>query len=210
MAKTTGNSRSRGRVRPPPPDDAASRRFPRDGTQFRTLDQGGPQIESFVQRYYSDWADSLDPADRDVAWRYKDRGYAMVNDELRGIGILGMKPQVDRMVEALDRVIDSSAVPYNVVVYRGVHKDLGLDSRGYMSTTLNPNFGRRFAKDWGENGVMLKIKVRQGARAAAMDLISDREEGELLLPRDSKFKNVTPPRWDPELGVNVIEAELDD
>lgn len=135
---------------------------------------------------------------------YKDIGYDNINSTLRGIdkGLSQEKiKSVKKYVSDIDKAINKTVIPDDVVVYRGVRNqeyEIGkiYNDKAFMSTSLSEKTGNTFLDDFakpGDTKSLLEIKVKKGYNGVWMDDFDIREdtgmkEYELLLKRNTKLK----------------------
>ena len=144
------------------------------------------------------WSKKFDYQTLEAMAKYTDAGYRWINQQLRhGEGRLD--PETAKDVDSLDRILNASSLPDDLVVYRGFRNDAISNSlktlpgtivsdKGYISTTLDVGLAAAYAK--GE--LVAEIHLPKGYKAAYVDRISaSYGEREVLLPRGSRFKVVS-------------------
>ncbi len=102
-------------------------------------------------------------------------------------------PWLKQEIDDLDKSISLSLAPSECTVFRGVDNDVMKNvkigdvyiDKGFMSTSFNLSVSRDFA---GEQGSLLKIRIKHGTKALYADPISDLDQKEVILARNSKLK----------------------
>lgn len=119
-------------------------------------------------------------------------------------------------VKTLDRLFDKKEVraPMNYSVFRGasgkLEKGKHYTFKGFMSTSRDPNVADNFSAD-EKDSVLIKINVKKGQRILDLDNahpdLSNSDEGEHLLPRNTKLKIIGGPEF-LNTGRQVFHAEI--
>lgn len=92
-------------------------------------------------------------------------------------------PHTRAQVRDIQRVLKRSHAPEDLTVYRVVPADATATDRAFLSTTTDPEFARRFQKQFGGRPTrILKIDVKAGSRALFINNTFEREV--LLLGED--------------------------
>lgn len=123
---------------------------------------------------------------------YQGHGYKAINTALRGAGKIS--PKLQDTIKHLDNAVKSSIVKHALTVYRGVSATKTFNPemfvagktvtlKGFTSTTMNSKTAEDFVSG-SKKAVRFEIEVPKGAHA--LEIKS--QEGELILPRDAKFK----------------------
>ncbi|MFI0775319.1 ADP-ribosyltransferase, partial [Streptomyces sp. NPDC021212] len=149
--------------------------------------------EAYGNAYWNDFLDDLDPDAHNALHLYSDFYYTQTNGPLRQG--LDVHPNVQKIVDDIDRVMGSRPVPEPIMVVRGTnvsHLDLRsplemqgnvYDDLGYTSTSL----GKDSAMDW--KPVQMHLRVPKDTPALWIDHISaNKGERELLLARGTEYK----------------------
>lgn len=143
---------------------------------------------------------------------YTETGHERINYGLRYPGWAGQEP--DRRVKAIDRAFDMFGVEITkpVTVLRGIpaggielDEGMEFEDKAFVSTTTSKTIAQRFASGFRQSGggVVLRINVPAGSRVLA----GRGSEGELILPRGSRFR-VRAKRGPTGLG-RPAEVEVD-
>lgn len=153
---------------------------------------------------FGPWADSLARPQRDAVRAYKGPAYRRLNAGLREGDAAVVSGE---LVRRLDEALALCIVPEPVVVWRGFADpairdalDAGADLIGdvdvddaYLSTSLLPAVMERYlSRSDPDDQVRGRIVVPAGAHAVvyagAPDLLDERDEFELLLPRATRLQ----------------------
>lgn len=140
---------------------------------------------------------------------YTEWGSAEINDALREAG------KLTREGMALDAIMQRARLPKELLVWRGIggeaarllrSADLSPGDRfsdpGFLSSTLEQDLAERRSVG---GGIVLKIRLRAGARALNVSYISEAEyEAEVLVVRDQTLRVIG---WDPSKGVLEVETD---
>ncbi|WP_328413981.1 protein phosphatase [Streptomyces violaceus] len=158
-----------------------------------TSDEAG---KAYGDTYWNDFLDNLDSKPMGALERYSSFYYKSINGQLRNIDV-PLKPQVQELVDDMDRVMGGRPVPEDVMVVRGTEYDhvlkevnslLDMEGRtftddGFTSTSL----GKTAAFD--HQPMIMHLRVPKGTPALWIDHISlNKGERELLLARGSQYK----------------------
>lgn len=188
---------------------------------FSSPGGGGPSASREWEGKASEgWSKSLSSDERDAIQSYTSSGYHEINESLRSGG------KKDPRVKDLDSAIGKSTIPEDVVVYRGGAIDQRFAKAGsvvqdkaFVSTSLQsyyaesyghrlPTETRRKLTEQGKEVAIWKINVKKGSKGAVLGKESSNlGEGEVMLPRGSKFK-VTKVERRPYPQPAIIHAEL--
>lgn len=118
----------------------------------------------------------VSPAQREALQDYvavSDR----FNNCLRDPARLAYDPRTRAQIREIRRVLKRSRAPEDLVVYRLMPPGASLD-RAFLSTTLDPEFARRFRSAHGGRGTIVRIRVPAGSPAL---FINNTHEREVLL-----------------------------
>lgn len=142
-------------------------------------------------------ANRLTDNERQALSTWTSASYSGINEYARG-------PDADQYatIQRLDTAIAKSTAPRDMTVFRGLNEDrmLGLkpgdtfSDRGFVATSSRQDVGENFAQSAGEKhygfenaGALVRIIVPKGSHALPV-VGQAGDEGEVLLPRGSKFK----------------------
>ena len=181
-------------------------RFGHNTENYREFDDP-MRADAAMTSMYQGWANSLTDEEKNAVRGYQQQTFGLVNDTLRG-----HRPDDDKTPFArqesqkLDTALDSADVPYNVTTYRGmVNPGLSVGAEftdlGYGSTTLAPAIARARAQAHGDQGVVARIKVPQGAKGAYVETVTPIDQAELLLHRGTRYRVIG-------TGDGVIDLEV--
>ncbi|MER7405598.1 ADP-ribosyltransferase, partial [Streptomyces sp. NPDC000070] len=152
--------------------------------------------KEYGDAYWNDFLDNLDPKAKGALERYSSFYYKNINGQLRDVDV-PLKPQVQSLVDDMDRVMGGRPVPEDIMVVRGTEYDhvlkevdsvLDMEGRtftddGFTSTSL----GKTAAFD--HQPMIMHLRVPKGTPALWIDHISlNKGERELLLARGSQYK----------------------
>jgi hypothetical protein len=152
--------------------------------------------KAYGDAYWNDFLDNLDPKAKGALERYSSFYYKTINGQLRNTAV-PLQRSVQDLVDNMDRVMGSRAVPEDVMVVRGTGYDHLLDDvdtlsdlegtivkdEGFTSTSL----GKTAAFD--HEPMIMHMRVPQGTPALWIDHISlNKGERELLLARGTDVK----------------------
>ncbi|MYS95244.1 MULTISPECIES: ADP-ribosyltransferase, partial [Streptomyces] len=158
-----------------------------------TSDEAG---KKYGDAHWNDFLDNLDPKAKGALERYSSFYYKNINGQLRDVDV-PLKPQVQNLVDDMDRVMGGRPVPEDIMVVRGTEYDhvlkevdsvLDMEGRtftddGFTSTSL----GKTAAFD--HQPMIMHLRVPKGTPALWIDHISlNKGERELLLARGSQYK----------------------
>lgn len=156
---------------------------------------------------YSEWADSLTDSEKQACsnyWqgtdRHKEFNTFVRSYEGRAYGIRGEK--MEAAMREMDSLISKGRIDQDQVLYRATQlpgiktvKDLEslvggtITDRGYMATTNDLAYAKRFSQVKGGKSWILEIQVKKGSSVANLDFLNPRMgEGEYLLPRNSSLR----------------------
>ncbi|MDQ1045584.1 ADP-ribosyltransferase [Streptomyces sp. V4I2] len=152
--------------------------------------------KAYGDAYWNDFLDNLDPKAKGALERYSSFYYQHINGQLRNTAVPLERPVQD-LVDNMDRVMGSRAVPEDIMVVRGTAYDHLLDDvdtlfdlqgrtvkdEGFTSTSL----GKTAAFDY--KPMIMHMRVPKGTPALWIDHISvNKGERELLLARGTDIK----------------------
>lgn len=179
--------------------------------------QDGAEADKWLKRVFGDWAASLTEPEREAVYKYKQEDYEEINAALRNP--VQMNEAIETAVDDLDLALSRMRLPESIVVYRGfdgshllpaietLAGDI-IEEHAYVSTTLLRRVAEGFCAS-ADEAVLAQTIVpggtHVGAFVGAPDLIDERHEYEILLPR-STFLRINDVDHD---GVNpVIDMEV--
>ncbi|MFI2432189.1 ADP-ribosyltransferase [Streptomyces sp. NPDC018693] len=154
--------------------------------------------KAYGDAYWNGFLDNLDPKAKGALQKYSDFYYQTINGQLRDTHV-PLKPEVQDLVDDMDRVMGARPVPEDIMVVRGTGFDHILDEpdidslldmegrtftdEGFTSTSL----GKNAAFDY--KPMIMHLRVPQGTPALWIDHISvNKGERELLLARGTEYK----------------------
>lgn len=153
---------------------------------------------AWAREHFLAWRTALDEREIAAVHNYKGGAHAVVNDCLRGRTEDAVdRARAEEIVPHLDRALARQRLPHAVIAYRHVGAE-GLPGRwerlvgqiitdaGYSSTSLLPEYPEQLGNARG--GVILELLVPAGVFAACPDLVRQRHEHELLLPRGTRIR----------------------
>ena len=178
------------------------------GWKYLSKKNRGPKDYASVSTYRAEFESSLSDDQKASFIYYSNSGYAYMNKALRQGG-----PRQEHITKAIDSIteaLNGASFPEDRTAYRfGSHRmrevvenaregDL-IEDYGFMSTTTSPH-------DWeiSPTGVILSVKIPQGAKAAAIPT-SFPEEEEILLQRGTKMRILSKAEQD---GALFLEVEV--
>lgn len=157
--------------------------------------------------------------ERSAVSDYSGSSFTFINNFLRENFSLTKKELSEtshgaaKKVLALDSYLDKCSFPEDGVVYRGIRADCAkvmksllfegskFMERGFMSTSAS----EEFSDNWKHDGLMLKINVKKGARAAAIAKYSQHPgEKEVLFARNYIFHVKS---YDPKNRTAEVDLE---
>lgn len=172
------------------------------------------------------WSEQERQQSAKAAWDYKREGLdRRVNEFLRGNRAGG--PDVDETIEGLDRMMDASVLPEDVVAYRGVRSPqlifgsawnntnvtgMEWDEAAYASTSVDPKVAEDFA---GFGGTIMRVTFRKGSKAVRMSDMRDpskvqtttEREAEILGARGLRRRIVADHGFDAS-GRRIVDVEV--
>lgn len=156
---------------------------------------------------------------------YSHSGYAKVHGFLQGNKLNDEDKNIaERMIKNLDSALSKSSLKDNLTVYRGMYnvkniRDMGKEGIGkeinmssYWSTSPSISTAEEFTHESSSgSGVLFEIKLKKGQKALNGKVNGNKEEPELILPKNQKYKiidfkpkgNGKPPTY----VLEVIEKE---
>lgn len=167
-----------------------------------------------LDRHYQSWTDALDDRQREAIRSYTHIHYTLVNAYLRGwdCDALGDRLVVSRteaLVEALDEVAAGCALPFPLIVHRGVKGSMFSDPAalagmtlhdpGFLSVSLDRQTARKFSRRYHEHdyrhqlpAALMEIELPAGYPALYLGadpylVPGGLEERELILARGSSL-----------------------
>jgi hypothetical protein len=192
----------------------------RVGGYFNDLEEANGWARSF----YGSWVEGLSPQEYSALYEYKKEGFRSLNRGLRDHdGDLSMLPTEDRRrAEGLDKALEKTPpLERPVVVYRGRLPDAVLEAfeAGEEETLIDQVFGdpaytstslcSAIAREYGGSSrfpdSVGKITLPQGTKAGCVDAVFDRDQSEMLLPREARVRIDKAYR---KGGVYWIEGQL--
>lgn len=127
-----------------------------------------------------------------IKFSYVQFGHFEVNEALRsGSGLS------KNYLDSIDAISRENTLEDSVTVYRGVPRNAakpylesikrgeGMSDAALLSTSLDPRVAQNFAS---KDGYVFAMKLPKGQKC--LDLSKDGNEGEILLPRDTKLENI--------------------
>lgn len=217
-------------TKPEPPKSAKKSTRTRPATRQAALDAAPVKLSSFGS-HFERGPDGLDSGAVNF---YRGHGYIEVNAYLREGRTTSVDKLGERSVEAIDKVMDHSALTHDIQVHRGVgglgmfgpagtsgKSLLGMEytEPAYASTTADPNVAREFfaGENYGDRGAILNIRVPRGTKAIQLSGLGPKprhdweyprppeHEAELLLQRGLTYR-ITGDRI--VNGVRHLDAEV--
>lgn len=181
--------------------------------------KNGNEAEKDLAPSSSQWAE--DPSD--YFGNRAVKAYAGTSDSFRINDCLRKNcgdAQLTAKADALAEVLDKTAFPKDVEVYRSINvktdaekaalmanfqANLGksFTDNAFVSTTANAKYADEWAKKFGGNVINVKVKVPKGAKAAYLpkDVVG-KQEWEVLVQRGAKYKVVS-------IEGNNVQLELE-
>lgn len=159
------------------------------------------EIRKYGEEISIDWRMSLKQEQRKAVKEYTNNGFNMINRSLRGNLYEDDFPadieKAKQFIPNIDSALETSKLPDDIVVYRGVNKDVfdGYDpndlidsvyiDKGFVSTSLynKTTFSK---KDY-----QFEINIPAGSKGAYLGSLSvydHQNELEVLFPRGSRFQ----------------------
>lgn len=149
---------------------------------------------------YREWQSDLTPEEAEALRSYQAAGYHDINATLRGFGDVDVSDEV----RAIDSALARAVLPSDVTVYRAAVSEAFpagdltgavITDAGYVSTTVDPVIGQKFASfvvDAGNTPVLVEMRLPAGTHAGYLDgLLADLGERELLLARNASFRVIS-------------------
>jgi hypothetical protein len=180
--------------------------------------------DGWARRFYGAWVASLSSEEYSALVEYKREGFRSLNRGLRDHdGDLSMLPPEDRLrAEGLDAALEKApTLDRPVVAYRGRLPDAVLEAfedgeedtligqvfgdLAYASTSLRNAIAREYGGSSRFPESVGKITLPKGTQAGCVDVVLDKGQSELLLPRGARFRIDKAYR---EGGVYRIEGHL--
>ena len=169
------------------------------------------------QQVNNGYDSNSNPSSRGAMGWYLQDGHSTINDALRDPQI-STKGIEDKITQIDTAIADAPVLDNPTLVYRGVaNKGMGgsiffkqlkvgdtFQDSGYVSTTLDPRIGSKFAGSDASGGIVLQYHLPKGTKGLFPNAFMDGQywnESEFLLPRNSKFK-VT------QIRVKIIDVEI--
>lgn len=159
------------------------------------------EANAWQEKHYGEWTNTVPQEQRRAAESYSGNMYRSVNGLLRDPGNPSHrmnKVRAESITKAMDAMLDSApGLPEDTTLYRGVFGDFAdtirglrpgdeIHDKGFVSTTPAESHSREnFLKD---NGALIQIHAPKGAKALPMYRFSPKQEGEMVLPRNSRFR----------------------
>lgn len=158
---------------------------------------GAEEARKWLVEVFTDWEQSLTQPEREAIYDYKQDNYGVINEALRN-----HEPLIDRVelqIEDLDLALSRLKLPEPIIVYRGfqgTHLMPELESLvgniieedAYLSTSLLRYIAEDFC-EVADDAALAEIMVPGGTNVAAFagapDLVDERFEYEILLPRST-------------------------
>ena len=180
--------------------------------------------DRWARRFYGAWVEGLSSEEHSALDEYKREGFRSLNRGLRDHdGDLSMLPPEDRRrAEGLDAALKKTPpLERPVVVYRGRLPDAVLEAfeAGEEEALVDQVFGdpaytstslcRGIAGEYGGSSrfpdSVGRITLPRGTKAGCVDAVFDKDQCELLLPRETKVRIDKAYR---EGGIYWIEGRL--
>ena len=180
--------------------------------------------DSWARRFYEGWVGDLSPEEYSALEEYKMEGFRSLNRFLRDHdGDPSMLPPRERLrAEGLDAALQKAPIlDRPVVVYRGRLPDAVLEAfdegeeetlvdqvfgdLAYTSTSLSSGIAREYGGSSRFPDSVGKITLPRGTRAGYVDAVWDKDQCELLLPREARVRIDRAYR---EGAVYCIEGQL--
>lgn len=175
-------------------------------------------MDKWGKENFTKWKDGLDQAEKKALLQYAGPMFFDSNSALRSGESVPEKWK--ESVEALDRAIDKSTIPEDIVSYRGLWLDgkeqskkfiekfvpgAVLSDPGFMSTSINREIASDFGGEQLGSGIVIELRIPKGTKGAYMDVLPENakhfKQNEVLLGRGTKFKVVSV-----EKGKAVVEV----
>lgn len=182
------------------------------------------EADGWARRFYETWVEGLSPEEYSALDEYKREGFRSLNRGLRDHdGELSMLPPEDRLkAEGLDAALNKTPpLERPVVVYRGRLPDAVLEAfeageeetlvdqvfgdPAYTSTSLGSGIAREYGGSSRFPESVGKITLPRGTKAGYVDVVFDKGQSELLLPRGARVRIDKAYR---QSGVYRIEGQL--
>ena len=190
-----------------------------------SLDEFEPgAVGDWARRLYGSWVEGLSFEEYSALYEYKKEGFRSLNRALRDHdGDLSLLPPEDRLrAEGLDAALEKApAFEKPVVVYRGRLPDAVLEAfeageeetlpgqvfgdPAYTSTSLYSGIARAYSGSSRFPDSVGRITLPPGTKAGCVDVVFDKGQHELLLPRGAGFRIDSAYR---DGGVYRIEGRL--
>lgn len=164
------------------------------GKTFRDFNQA----QSWGEKHYDDFADTLSREEEQSLMNYKGKRYEKINGYLRhGEESLpqnipdAMLNSIKQDVSNIDKVLKKTNLVEDIVVYKGgsfldVKKGNVIIDKGFTSTTLDRTQGKYYSDIRGGN-TLNRISIPKGSKALFLDSVHNTGEVEMLLPRNGRF-----------------------
>ncbi len=165
------------------------------------------EADGWARRFYGSWVEKLSTEEYSALHEYKKEGFRSLNRGLRDHdGDLSMLPPEDRRrAEGLDAALEKAPpLERPVIVYRGRLPDAVLEAfeageeetlldqvfgdPAYTSTSLGSGIAREYGGSSRFPDSVGKITLPPGTKAGCVDIVFDKGQSELLLPREAKFR----------------------
>jgi ADP-ribosyltransferase exoenzyme len=180
--------------------------------------------DGWARRFYAAWVERLSPEEYSALDEYKKEGFRSLNRGLRDHDgdLSRLQPEDRRRAEGLDAALEKTPpLEGPLVVYRGRLPDAVLEAfeageeetlvdqvfgdPAYTSTSLDSGVAREYGGSSRFPDSVGRITLPPGTRAGCVDAVFDKDQCELLLPREARVRIARAYR---EGGVYRIEGEL--
>lgn len=169
------------------------------------------EAEAWVQEH-GEPESAMSMGEQNAIYDYTEGGFYFTNGLLRGTVDEDEAdgPIVRKYIAALDAMEKRGHIPEDVTLYRGFNTDNEMrpgqivSDKGFVSTSVMRGTADHFLPGNKKYGVLLKIHAHKGSNAIIVTIA--RKEGEVILPRGSRFK-VKSVTWNE--GKSTYEAEVD-
>lgn len=174
-----------------------------DGMSF-TGDHDKDDALAYYNNAYKSWERTVSPTDHDYIIDYTNTGFKELDMTLRRGIMPNRGSDLDNMIEALDRLMVDSHIPEDAILFRGGSSSFlegmipseavgnVITDYAFVSTSVYRGTGFDFMMTSFEKGkvpVLAEIFVPQGRNGMWLaNLGKSRVEGEILLPRGSRFR----------------------
>jgi len=162
---------------------------------------GRPLTLDELRSKYAPKVGGLTSSDVAAITDYTAESYRKMNWEARGIK--PPTPEIQAKIKTLDKVLEGKTLSENFTLYRGLggagtdaiiaqglNKGNVIVEMGFLSASCELSVGKEFASV-SNNNLLLKINAKRGSSGLDISQISDnKEEKEILLPRNARLKIV--------------------